>query len=78
MIMGMPFPLTIRRLGRTEHQSLIPWMWGINSVSSVVGSVTAMAIAILAGFNSTVMVGASCYLVATLASRRWKARLNNK
>ena len=78
MIMGMPFPLTIRRLGRTEHQSLIPWMWGINSVSSVVGAVTAMAIAILAGFNSTVMVGASCYLVATLASRRWKARLNNK
>jgi hypothetical protein len=69
IVMGMPFPLTVRRLGTSGNGSLIPWMWGINAASSVVGSVSAMAVAILFGFNEAVLVGGGCYLIAAAASR---------
>lgn len=68
VIMGMPFPLTVRRLGDAGHSGLIPWMWGVNASSSVVGSVLAMAIAIRFGFNEAVLAGAACYLLAAAAN----------
>lgn len=70
VIMGMPFPLTVRRLGEAGHSGLIPWMWGVNASSSVVGSVLAMAIAIRFGFNEAVLAGAACYLLAAAANGR--------
>jgi hypothetical protein len=70
VVMGMPFPLAVRQLGITGNGLLIPWMWGINAASSVVGSVSAMAVAILFGFNEAVLIGGCCYLLAAAASRR--------
>src|SRR3989442_16021229 len=38
--MGMPFPLALRYLGRTNAE-LLPWAWAINGCASVV--VTSLA-----------------------------------
>jgi hypothetical protein len=63
IVMGMPMPVGIRLLAR-DAPEIIPWAWGLNGAASVTGSVGALAIALLAGFNQALLVGASLYLVA--------------
>ena len=63
MVMGMPMPIGIRILARSAPE-IIPWAWGVNGATSVMGSVAALVIAILSGFNQALMIGAGLYLVA--------------
>jgi hypothetical protein len=63
MVMGMPMPIGIRILARSAPE-IIPWAWGVNGATSVMGSVAALVIAILSGFNQALMVGAGLYLIA--------------
>jgi hypothetical protein len=63
MVMGMPMPIGIRLLARNAPE-IIPWAWGVNGATSVMGSVAALVIAILSGFNQALMIGAALYLVA--------------
>jgi hypothetical protein len=44
----------------------IPWMWGLNGVGSVLGSVFTIVIAISLGFAQALLVGAICYLFVFL------------
>ncbi|MHC4606560.1 MAG: hypothetical protein ACYTAF_06450 [Planctomycetota bacterium] len=62
LLMGMPFPLGLRRAENAGGS--IPMMWGINGVLSVAGSILAMVIAVVYGFACVVAAGALCYLVA--------------
>ena len=63
--MGMPFPTGLRALGELgDHR--IEWAWALNAAASVLGSVSAMIIAIHFGLNATLACGAACYLVAML------------
>jgi hypothetical protein len=64
-IMGMPMPMGIRLLSRNAPE-IIPWAWGVNGATSVMGSVAALAIALLTGFNQALVVGSVLYLVAIL------------
>lgn len=70
-LMGMPFPLALRLLDRTGPQwaQLIPWVWGINGATSVLGSVLAISIAINLGFRATLLAGLTVYAAALLTSR---------
>ncbi len=61
-LLGIPFPSGIRLLKLREKDFLIPWMWGINGAASVLGSVLAVAVAIMAGFTSAQFISACCYL----------------
>lgn len=61
-LLGIPFPSGIRLLKQKEKGFLIPWMWGINGAASVLGSVLAVAIAIMGGFTSAQFISAGCYL----------------
>jgi MFS family permease len=61
-LLGVPFPSGIRLLKQKEKGFLIPWMWGINGAASVLGSVLAVAAAIMAGFTSAQFISAGCYL----------------
>lgn len=61
-LLGIPFPSGIRLLKLREKGFLIPWMWGINGAASVLGSVLAIAVAIIAGFASAQFISAGCYL----------------
>ena len=73
VVMGMPMPIGIRVLARTAPE-IIPWAWGLNGATSVMGSVAALVIAILTGFNQALLVGAGLYLLAmALMARRQPA-----
>jgi predicted membrane-bound spermidine synthase len=69
-LMGFPFPLGIRALKEMKMGGYIPWMWGINGVASVLGSVMTIALAIGFGFTQALLVGAACYLVVFLTFRK--------
>lgn len=69
--LGMPFPSGLRTVG-TWGDGLVPWLWGINGLTSVVGSVAAMSLAKLWGFSSVQMLGWGLYAaVFLLAMAQW-------
>lgn len=72
MVMGMPMPIGIRLLARNAPE-IIPWAWGVNGATSVMGSVGALVIAILSGFNQALMIGAGLYLLALFLITRPRA-----
>lgn len=65
LMMGMPMPIGIRLLEKHAPQ-IIPWAWGLNGATSVLGSAATLVIAILTGFNQALMVGAFVYLIALI------------
>ena len=67
--LGIPFPLSIRALKEKEMGKTITWMWGINSVSSVLGSVLTIYIAINWGFSQALLLGIFCYFIILLLWR---------
>ena len=67
--MGFPFPLAIRSLKDRQLDHHIPWMWGINGTSSVLGSAATITIAITFGFAQVLLAGAGCYLIVFLILR---------
>ncbi len=67
VLMGMMLPSGIRMLGRKDA-ALVPWAWGLNGATSVIGTVAATVIAIYAGFAGTLVIGALGYLLAALGA----------
>jgi predicted membrane-bound spermidine synthase len=67
--MGMPLPAGVRILAR-EAPEIIPWAWGVNGAASVMGSVAALVVALLAGFDQALLLGAALYLLAIPAMRQ--------
>jgi hypothetical protein len=68
-LLGMPMPAGLRML-RDAAPALVPWAWGLNGAASVLGSVGALLIAILAGFDATLCAGAGFYLAGFMVLRR--------
>ena len=68
--MGFPFPSGIRLLKEMGMENHIPWMWGINGICSVLGSVMTIMIAISLGFTEALLIGASCYFIVFLVFRK--------
>ena len=73
-LMGFPFPLGIRALKEMKMEKYIPWMWGINGVGSVLGSVMTIVIAISFGFTQALLAGAGCYFIVFLTFRKWSIK----
>jgi spermidine synthase len=75
-VMGMPFPTGLRALaalpapefpaGQGASDSAVEWAWAMNAAASVLGSVSAMVIAIQFGLTVTLACGAAAYLLALL------------
>jgi spermidine synthase len=73
-VMGMPFPTGLRALAaravaksRTDLEATdnaVEWAWAMNAAASVLGSVSAMVIAIQFGLTVTLACGALAYLLA--------------
>ncbi|PRX19238.1 spermine/spermidine synthase [Orenia metallireducens] len=69
-LMGLPFPTMLDKLKNQELNSLIPYMWGINGVGIVIGSVFSLILSMKFGFNLTFGMGVIFYaLVAWLIVR---------
>ena len=63
MLMGMPFPTMMRRV-HDWSESMIPWCWGVNGATSVLGSVSGVIIALSWGFSASLFTGMAAYLIA--------------
>jgi hypothetical protein len=61
--MGMPFPTGLRLVPTVE------WAWALNAAASVLGSVTAMVVAIHFGLTVTLICAAGAYSLAGAWSR---------
>jgi hypothetical protein len=72
LVMGMPMPTAIRLLAR-QAPEIIPWGWGVNGAASVLGSVAALAIALLTSFSHALLVAAVLYVVAATLLRYARA-----
>ncbi|MFP4394506.1 MAG: hypothetical protein ACLFTI_04500 [Anaerolineales bacterium] len=62
-LMGIPFPTGIRWAGG-QQPGVVPWLWGVNGVMSVLGSASATALAIHVGFRLTIFASAIVYALA--------------
>ena len=69
LVMGMPFPSGLRRTGSGSLPAP-PFYWGLNGIMSVIGSITTVFVALMAGFQAAMLMGSACYIVAALASTR--------
>ena len=64
--LGLPFPLGVRLLKGMNLERHIAWAWGLNGVSSVLGSALTIAAAIEWGFSQALLIGAGCYALVFL------------
>jgi spermidine synthase len=75
-VMGMPFPTGLRAFaalpapefpsGRAASDNAVEWAWAMNAAASVLGSVSAMVIAIQFGLTVTLACGTAAYVLALL------------
>jgi len=71
--MGMPFPTGLSRLERV-HPASVRWAWALNAASSVLGSASAIFLAIYIGLQGTLLVGGLMYLGAVLVVRMTQSK----
>jgi hypothetical protein len=62
-LMGIPFPTGLIRLEQ-EFPHAVRWAWALNAAASVLGSVSAICLAIYIGLRATVLMGALLYVGA--------------
>jgi spermidine synthase len=67
LLMGMPFPAMMRRVSAWSPGT-IPWCWGVNGATSVLGSVTGVIVALASGFTASLWVGMAAYVGAFLCT----------
>ena len=63
--MGMPFPTGLTRLEQ-RHKPSVRWAWALNAASSVLGSASAIFLAIYLGLRDTLLIGGCMYLLALI------------
>ncbi len=62
-LLGIPFPTGIQMLREYNLVKYIPWMYGVNGIMSVLGSVLAAVLSMMWGFTLSFFAGLSMYLV---------------
>ena len=66
LLLGIPFSAGLAIMDKEYHGRDVAWMWGVNGLFSLLGSSLAASIAMVAGFNATILVGASLYLIVSI------------
>jgi hypothetical protein len=69
VVLGVPFSTGLRLVGE-EAPALVPWAWAVNGFFTVIGSVGAMILGMVLGFNAVLLIAAVCYAAALIAIRR--------
>ena len=62
-LLGIPFPTGIQLLKENNLVKYIPWMYGVNGIMSVLGSVLSVILSMLWGFTLSCFAGLSMYLI---------------
>jgi len=66
-LLGVPFPTGLRAVAERAN-TRIPWLWSVNSATSVLGSVLATLVALHAGISATLETGAVLYVLVLALS----------
>jgi hypothetical protein len=75
VLMGMPFPVGLRAAAGYAD-GMVALGWAVNGVATVIGSVGAVAIALVSGFQAGLFAGMCAYGAAAVAS--YLGRLRNR
>jgi len=68
IMMGMPFPMGLRvtqRLGKI----IVPWAWGVNAVTTTLGSILCVLASMTWGFTASLLAAGVIYLIGLVALR---------
>lgn len=63
--MGMLLPLGVMTALKLDKE-LVPWGWGVNGATSVVGSALAVVLSMNIGFSATLIAGLLAYIIGGL------------
>jgi hypothetical protein len=63
LLMGMPFPTGLNRLGASAP-ALVPWAWGMNGVFSVIGSTLVIIVSMSSNFTAAMGSAMLFYAIA--------------
>ena len=66
LFMGTLLPMGVRSANALGPE-VVPWAWGLNGATSVVGSILAITLSMNYGFTTTLLVGILIYSLATFA-----------
>lgn len=77
IFLGLPFAVAIGELARTDAK-IIPWVWGINGLTSVAGSVLSILIAMRFGFSAVLGLAAGTYVLGAAAYSRYHQAIARK
>lgn len=75
LLMGQPFPLGMRWIEgkRLQGEQILPWLWVVQAVFSVLGWVLAAIFALSWGYRVVTVLGMACYAVAvTQVIQTWR------
>ncbi|MBC7924287.1 MAG: hypothetical protein H7039_01385 [Bryobacteraceae bacterium] len=72
--MGMPFPTGLSRL-EERHPASVRWAWALNAAASVLGSASAIFLAVYLGLRGTLLVGGLLYVMAVVVIRLTRMRV---
>jgi hypothetical protein len=61
-LLGIPFPSCLQILKQNNLEKYIPWMYGINGIMSVAGSISAITLSMIFGFTPAFFIGLCFYL----------------
>lgn len=71
-LMGMPFPIGLDRIS-SQRTELLPWVWGVNGVFSVIGTALVAFISMQVNFTFSLVCANLFYFLAyLLSSSFWK------
>jgi predicted membrane-bound spermidine synthase len=73
-LMGMPFPTALGML-ESWHKPSVRWAWALNAAASVLGSASAVFLAIYLGLRATLLVGGGMYFCALAIVQLEKRKL---
>ncbi|MEB2311384.1 MAG: hypothetical protein OZ921_11550 [Sorangiineae bacterium] len=67
LLLGLPLPALLREVS-LRARARVPWLWSVNSGTSVLGSVLATLTTMHAGITATLLIGAGFYVLALVLS----------
>ena len=76
ILLGIPFPSGIRMISYRSPR-LIPWAWGVNGFFTVIGSVMALMLSMMIGFQAVLWTAILIYLACMLLARRMSGSGSN-
>jgi hypothetical protein len=65
-VLGMPFPLGLR-LAIRRSSALGSWAWGVNGFFTVIGTILALILGMMIGFQLVLLLASTCYVVGLVA-----------